>query len=99
MFLRNANSGNQYSKYFSTKPVVIKPSEVFEFCCRCMNSVGTKPEHSKALANVLLAADYSGHYSHGLNRLGILTHYKLINSKYTINYIFMNFVKTYNKLG
>ena len=32
--------------------------------------VGTSKEHSLALANVLVAADYRGHYSHGLNRLG-----------------------------
>ncbi|KAL1110429.1 hypothetical protein AAG570_007960 [Ranatra chinensis] len=35
----------------------------------CMNAVGTPAAHSNALAELLLAADVRGHYSHGLNRL------------------------------
>ncbi|XP_077981041.1 putative oxidoreductase YjmC [Glandiceps talaboti] len=34
-----------------------------------MESVGTKPAHAKALGEVLISADYRGHFSHGLNRL------------------------------
>lgn len=35
-----------------------------------MTQTGTKKEHAAELADVLVAADYRGHYSHGLNRLG-----------------------------
>jgi hypothetical protein len=37
---------------------------------RCMISVGTKPEHARSLAKVLITGDYRSHFSHGLNRLG-----------------------------
>jgi LDH2 family malate/lactate/ureidoglycolate dehydrogenase len=36
---------------------------------RCMLAVGTKPDHAKSLASCLIAGDYRGHFSHGLNRL------------------------------
>lgn len=36
----------------------------------CMTAVGTPEAHASALADVLVAADCRGHYSHGLNRLG-----------------------------
>ena len=42
------------------------------FIVRCMETVGTKSEHAESLAELLITADYRGHYSHGLNRLGIL---------------------------
>lgn len=35
----------------------------------CMTSVGTPKPHAVALADVLVAADTRGHFSHGLNRL------------------------------
>ena len=44
--------------------------EIKSFICRCMTAVGTKEEHGQELADVLVAADYRGHFSHGLNRLG-----------------------------
>ncbi|XP_034031894.1 uncharacterized oxidoreductase YjmC-like isoform X2 [Thalassophryne amazonica] len=34
-----------------------------------MTAVGTKPNHAKSLAEVLVAGDHRGHYSHGLNRM------------------------------
>lgn len=43
--------------------------EVESFVLRCMTAIGTKHSHAKALAKVLAAADYRGHFSHGLNRL------------------------------
>ncbi|KAF8572496.1 hypothetical protein P879_00509 [Paragonimus westermani] len=48
---------------------VISREEVIDFCVRCMEKVSVCPSHSKSLANVLVAGDYRGHYSHGLNRL------------------------------
>ena len=44
--------------------------EMHAFVVRCMEKAGAKTQHSNALADLLVAADYRGHYSHGLNRLG-----------------------------
>jgi len=43
--------------------------EMHAFMVRCMQKAGAKVDHSTSLADLLLAADYRGHYSHGLNRL------------------------------
>jgi len=51
---------------------LVAKSEVTAFMERCMVAVGTKPAHAKALADNLTMADYRGHFSHGLNRLGKL---------------------------
>ena len=48
----------------------VATAEVESFVERCMIAVGTDPQHSNALAQVLREADYRGHVSHGLNRLG-----------------------------
>ena len=37
----------------------------------CMTSVGTAEKNAAYLADVLIAGDRRGHFSHGLNRLGI----------------------------
>lgn len=49
---------------------LIKKDEMENFMERCMTTVGTRKEHAQGLAKCLIAADYRGHYSHGLNRLG-----------------------------
>ncbi|XP_077986703.1 putative oxidoreductase YjmC [Glandiceps talaboti] len=46
-------------------------SEVKSFVQRCIEATGAKREHASPLASVLMAADYRGHYSHGMNRLEI----------------------------
>ncbi len=53
---------------FTSTPVPV--AEVKRYATDCMVSVGVKTEHASALADVLVAADHRGHYSHGLNRLG-----------------------------
>ena len=50
--------------------LLVAKSEVTAFIERCMVAAGTKPAHAKALADNLTMADYRGHFSHGLNRLG-----------------------------
>lgn len=45
-------------------------TEVTGFVQRCMEAVGAAGPHAASLADVLLAADTRGHYSHGLNKLG-----------------------------
>ena len=64
-----------YSRKIGSDPggVLVAKSEVTAFIERCMVAVGTKPAHAKALADNLTMADYRGHFSHGLNRLGIFT--------------------------
>ncbi|XP_057381229.1 uncharacterized oxidoreductase YjmC-like isoform X1 [Daphnia carinata] len=51
----------------TSSPVPV--AEVKRYATDCMVSVGVKEDHASALADVLVAADYRGHYSHGLNRL------------------------------
>lgn len=50
--------------------VLVARPEIKSFIERSMVAVGTKPEHATALADNLVMADYRGHFSHGLNRLG-----------------------------
>ncbi|TGZ73286.1 hypothetical protein CRM22_001608 [Opisthorchis felineus] len=48
---------------------VIKVEDVIQFCMRCLEKVGVNKDHCGALAEVLVAGDHRGHYSHGINRL------------------------------
>ncbi|CAH8495641.1 unnamed protein product [Schistosoma rodhaini] len=48
---------------------VISTEEVKKFCIQCLQKVGAQLKHATALSDVLVAGDYRGHYSHGLNRL------------------------------
>jgi hypothetical protein len=50
---------------------LIEKNEMENFMERCMLTAGSKPHHARSLASCLIAADYRGHFSHGLNRLGI----------------------------
>nr|CAD2202260.1 unnamed protein product [Meloidogyne enterolobii] len=50
---------------------VVSPKDAREFVIKCMQTVGTSPDHAGQLADLLLDADLVGHYSHGLNRLHI----------------------------
>ena len=50
---------------------VITREEVLSFIKRAMTAIGANPSHAEALAQVLVAGDYRGHYSHGLNRIEI----------------------------
>lgn len=49
--------------------IVVPKEEMQAFIVRCMRKVGTDDAHAEALAEVLVAGDYRGHFSHGLNRL------------------------------
>ncbi len=50
--------------------VVVPVDEVKRFIVRCMVAVGTPEASAELIAEVLTMADYRGHFSHGLNRLG-----------------------------
>ncbi|XP_064423126.1 uncharacterized oxidoreductase YjmC-like isoform X2 [Latimeria chalumnae] len=49
---------------------LVQNADVWNIIEKCMVAVGTKKTHAAALADVLVAGDYRGHYSHGLNRMG-----------------------------
>ncbi|CAN8003719.1 unnamed protein product [Ixodes hexagonus] len=49
--------------------ILVDKEEMKSFIARCMEKVGTDKRHAQALADVLVAGDYRGHFSHGLNRL------------------------------
>ena len=51
---------------------IVPREELHRFMIRCMEAVGTRTEHASGLADVLVAADYTGHKSHGLRNLGQL---------------------------
>ncbi|KAK8725253.1 hypothetical protein OTU49_010778 [Cherax quadricarinatus] len=50
-------------------PTKYAPDEVHRYMVDCMLAVGTPRPQATDLADVLVAADTRGHYSHGLNRL------------------------------
>lgn len=50
--------------------MVVPVEEISRFIKEAMMAVGTAQEHAEQMADLLVAADYRGHYSHGLNRLG-----------------------------
>ena len=49
---------------------LVEVEEASQFICRCIEATGAPPAHAASLADVLLAGDKRGHYSHGMNRLG-----------------------------
>ncbi|XP_029656027.1 uncharacterized oxidoreductase YjmC [Octopus sinensis] len=53
----------------AAKFVVVSTEELFSFVVRCIEKAGGKVSHAEALAELLVAADKRGHFSHGLNRL------------------------------
>ena len=47
--------------------------DVHSFVMTSLKALKVKEEFARDLADVIVEADYRGHYSHGLNRLGELT--------------------------
>ena len=68
--VKQPTSTRKYSSNVDPSKIRVQNSEVKAFVERCMQSVGAKVSHGTQLAEVLVAADYRGHFSHGLNRLG-----------------------------
>lgn len=67
--LTNVKS-KSHARLLSNKNI-IPVAEVTRFGIDCMSAVNVPVKHGTMLSDVLVAADYRGHYSHGLNRLGI----------------------------
>ena len=62
---------------------IVSREELHRFMILCMEAVGTRTEHASDLADVLLAAEYTGHKSHGLRNLGQLSFpFSWVNSSY-----------------
>lgn len=49
---------------------LVQVKEVNAFLQRAIEAAGAAAPHAASLAEVLVAADRRGHFSHGLNRLG-----------------------------
>nr|XP_034192020.1 uncharacterized oxidoreductase YjmC-like [Osmia lignaria]XP_034192021.1 uncharacterized oxidoreductase YjmC-like [Osmia lignaria]XP_034192022.1 uncharacterized oxidoreductase YjmC-like [Osmia lignaria] len=53
----------------SSDQIVIPKEDVVRFINECMCKVGTTPESGEIVGHHLMTADYSGHFSHGMNRV------------------------------
>ncbi|XP_076313421.1 uncharacterized protein LOC143226392 [Tachypleus tridentatus] len=73
-FIKNyrnmASQGTNSTEEHGGRSNIISLPEIHRFMERCMTKVGTSESDAKALADVLVAGDHRGHFSHGLNRLG-----------------------------
>ncbi len=58
----------------------VTPAELHAFASRCLVSVGMQTQSAEDLADLIVAADHRGHYSHGLNRLGELGVQRNVNA-------------------
>ncbi|XP_022911923.2 uncharacterized oxidoreductase YjmC [Onthophagus taurus] len=53
----------------NTESPLVPVKEANRFVKECLEACGTPESHAKAMADLLIEADYRGHYSHGMNRL------------------------------
>ena len=51
---------------------IVSIDEMASFMTRTLITAGADPGHAVKHASLLVTADYRGHFSHGLNRLGKL---------------------------
>lgn len=57
--------------------IIVPKNNVKQFITNVMLKLGVTGAHAESLADVLLAGDYRGHYSHGINRIGTKLNKKL----------------------
>jgi Malate/L-lactate dehydrogenases len=50
--------------------MVAPRKEVTRFVTAALKAVGAREDNAQQLADVLVDADYKGHFSHGINRIG-----------------------------
>lgn len=55
----------------ATMSKIVPVNEAKLFIKNVMTKLGVTSLHAEALADCLVTGDYRGHYSHGLNRLGL----------------------------
>ena len=77
------------------KFVTVAVEEMFNFVMRCAQRVGAKKSHAECLAELLVAADTRGHFSHGLNRLGEFDLRLLLLSLLELYYYFYGYYYYY----
>lgn len=53
----------------TTDQMVVPKEDVVRFITECLTKSGTTLEDGRTVAHHLMTADYSGHFSHGLNRM------------------------------
>ena len=63
---------------------IIDKNEMEDFMTNCMTTAGSKQAHAKSLASCLILADYRGHFSHGLNRLGFFQNVFKFNFQFKV---------------
>ena len=63
-------SSDKKASFSPADSKLVAIDEAVQFICRCMEATGAPSAHAASLADVLLAGDKRGHYSHGMNRLG-----------------------------
>ncbi|XP_037934195.1 uncharacterized oxidoreductase YjmC-like isoform X2 [Teleopsis dalmanni] len=62
------------------KPKLVAVEESRRFMIDCFRAVNVPDENAKAMADLLVAADHRGHFSHGMNRLEMYINDLAINS-------------------
>ena len=62
------------------KPKLVKVEESRRFMIDCFKAVNVPQDHAEQQADLLVAADYRGHFSHGMNRLEMYLNDLFINS-------------------
>lgn len=58
-----------FFSFFLADREVVAVSEARRFIADCFVALKTPKEHADLMADLLVAADYRGHFSHGMNRL------------------------------
>lgn len=66
---KNHKKSNLYFRAGNLKRDIIPISEVKRFIVDCFVASNTPKEHAELMADLLVDADYRGHFSHGMNRL------------------------------
>lgn len=64
----------------SAKPKLVAVEESRRFMIDCFKASNVPENHARAMADLLVAADHRGHFSHGMNRLEMYLNDLAINS-------------------
>uniref|UniRef100_A0A336KKY3 CSON011745 protein n=1 Tax=Culicoides sonorensis TaxID=179676 RepID=A0A336KKY3_CULSO len=76
----NTSSKMASTQYENDQPNVISVEEARRFMIDCFVKANVPEKHAIAQADLLIAADVRGHFSHGMNRLEMYINDLLINS-------------------
>ncbi|KAM7352756.1 putative oxidoreductase YjmC isoform 2-T2 [Cochliomyia hominivorax] len=79
-FKQQLSTTDRTNKCVGEKPKLVPVAESRRFMIDCFKAVNVPQEHAEQQADLLVAADYRGHFSHGMNRLEMYLNDLLINS-------------------